>query len=75
MTTIVTKYSDIKEGDSLFYKENGHERRKLNFNEIEVVKSAESYLSKGNGILVQITFESGNKTLGFPDRTLEKIIN
>jgi len=74
MNTQLIKYSEVKTGDKLVYKENGHERKKLNFLEIETISSAESYLSKGNGVLVLVTFESKNQTLGFPDRTLEKLV-
>lgn len=75
MKTQSINYSEIKPGDSLFFKEGGHERRKLNFNEVEVVKSARTYEIKnnGNGPLVLVMFESGRGTWGFENRTLEKV--
>lgn len=74
MQTKNIKYSEVKTGDKIFYKPNDHERRKLDFNEIEVVKQVFSYNSKGNGNLVLLTFESNNKSLGFPSAEINEIV-
>lgn len=70
---MLIKYFDVKVGGKIFTNgKDNHMFRKLGFNEVETVASVNTYLSKGNGFLCEIKFESGNITLGFPDRTLEK---
>lgn len=75
MKIVQIKYEDVQVKDKIFTNgKDNHMFRKLKFNEIEVVKEIKKYLSKGNGQLVQVEFESGNKSLGFPDRFLSKIL-
>lgn len=74
MKTQPIKYSDVKIGDKIFYKEKDHERRKLNFQEIEEIVEIEKYLSRGLGNLVKLTFKSNNQTLGIENIELNKII-
>lgn len=75
MKTTPIKYSEVQVGDKIFTNgKDNHMFRKLKFLETETVSSAEKYLSKGNGVLYKIMFESGQGTLGFPDRVLEKIV-
>lgn len=64
-------YQDVQVGEVI--RSDNH-MKKLNFLPEEKVVEVLKYKSKGNGDLVVITFESGNKTYGFPHATLVKII-
>lgn len=75
MKTQLIRYDQVQKNDKIFTNgKDNHMRRKLGFDEIEIVKDIKSYVSKGNGLLVQVNFESGRATLGFSERNLEKII-
>lgn len=72
MKTEPVKYQDVAPGDVIL--SDNHMIKKLNFNQLEMVKEVEHYQSRGAGMLVKITFDSGNQTLGIFDRLLDKVI-
>lgn len=75
LKTQTIKYSEVQPNDQIFTNgKDNHALRKLGFQEIEIVESVKKYESRGAGLLCLIVYKSGNSTLGFPSRELEKAV-